>query len=189
MTMILVTHDQEEAMTVSDRIFVMNQGIFGQEGYRPKFMQPRTEFVANFIGRYNVFSKEQLGKLIGKNAEVSADKYAIRPEAIHVQAQSSAFKLGAIAGDSIMNGNVIRTTFHGIPAIYNGIAASSSAWIRKRHGISIIRRTKGCHCFIMNELKEERQRLIIQWVNEEKRVSVGKLATKLSVTPETIAEI
>ncbi|MFJ7977342.1 DeoR/GlpR family DNA-binding transcription regulator [Peribacillus sp. NPDC096379] len=38
----------------------------------------------------------------------------------------------------------------------------------------------------MNELKEERQRLIIQWVNEEKRVSVGKLATKFSVTPETI---
>ncbi|KMY48432.1 DeoR/GlpR family DNA-binding transcription regulator [Peribacillus loiseleuriae] len=38
----------------------------------------------------------------------------------------------------------------------------------------------------MNELKEERQRLIIQWVNEEKRVSVAKLATTFSVTPETI---
>ncbi|MBA9028722.1 MULTISPECIES: DeoR/GlpR family DNA-binding transcription regulator [Bacillaceae] len=38
----------------------------------------------------------------------------------------------------------------------------------------------------MNELKEERQRLIIQWVNEEKRVSVAKLATMFSVTPETI---
>ena len=38
----------------------------------------------------------------------------------------------------------------------------------------------------MNELKEERQRLIIQWVNEEKRISVAKLATKFSVTPETI---
>ena len=38
----------------------------------------------------------------------------------------------------------------------------------------------------MNELKEERQRLIIQWVNEEKRVSVAKLASKFSVTPETI---
>ncbi len=113
MTMILVTHDQEEAMTVSDRIFVMNQGKIAQEGTPSEiYTQPRTEFVANFIGRYNVFSKEQLGKLIGKNTEVSADKYAIRPEAIHVQAQSSAFKLSAIAGDSIMNGNVIRTTFH-----------------------------------------------------------------------------
>ncbi|MGG4267214.1 DeoR/GlpR family DNA-binding transcription regulator [Peribacillus simplex] len=38
----------------------------------------------------------------------------------------------------------------------------------------------------MNQLKEERQRLIIQWVNEEKRVSVAKMANKFSVTPETI---
>jgi DeoR family fructose operon transcriptional repressor len=38
----------------------------------------------------------------------------------------------------------------------------------------------------MNGLKEERQRLIIQWVNEEKRVSVAKMATTFSVTPETI---
>jgi DeoR/GlpR family transcriptional regulator of sugar metabolism len=38
----------------------------------------------------------------------------------------------------------------------------------------------------MNGLKEERQRLIIQWVKEEKRVSVAKMATKFSVTPETI---
>ncbi|MGE8079817.1 ABC transporter ATP-binding protein [Peribacillus loiseleuriae] len=113
MTMILVTHDQEEAMTVSDRIFVMNQGKIAQEGTPSEiYTQPKTEFVANFIGRYNVFSKEQLGKLIGKNAAVSADKYAIRPESIHLQSQSSAFKLRAIAGESMMNGNVIRTTFH-----------------------------------------------------------------------------
>lgn len=38
----------------------------------------------------------------------------------------------------------------------------------------------------MNEMKEERQQLIIKWVNEEKRVSVAKMATKFSVTPETI---
>ena len=38
----------------------------------------------------------------------------------------------------------------------------------------------------MNQLKEERQHLIVQWVNEEKRVSVAKMATTFSVTPETI---
>jgi DeoR/GlpR family transcriptional regulator of sugar metabolism len=38
----------------------------------------------------------------------------------------------------------------------------------------------------MNQLKEKRQSLIIQWVNEEKRVSVAKMAKKFSVTPETI---
>ena len=113
MTMILVTHDQEEAMSVSDRIFVMNNGQIAQEGTPSEiYTQPKTEFVANFIGRYNVFSKEQLGKLLGENLELKAQKYAIRPEAFHLYSQSSSYPLSAIAGDSVMNGNVIRTTFH-----------------------------------------------------------------------------
>lgn len=113
MTMILVTHDQEEAMMVSDRIFVMNNGKIAQEGTPAEiYTHPNTEFVANFIGHYNVFSKEQLAKLAGKELKTSADKYAIRPESIHLHAQPSSYQLHAVAGDSIMNGNVIRTVFH-----------------------------------------------------------------------------
>lgn len=113
MTMILVTHDQEEAMTVSDRIFVMNNGKIVQEGTPSEiYTQPKTEFVANFIGRYNVFSKEQLDKLLGESLELTAQKYAIRPESFHLNPHSSSYSLSAIAGDSVMNGNVIRTTFH-----------------------------------------------------------------------------
>jgi putative spermidine/putrescine transport system ATP-binding protein len=113
MTMILVTHDQEEAMSVSDRIFVMNNGKIAQKGTPSEiYTHPKTEFVANFIGRYNVFSKDQLVKLVGGKMVVPADKYAIRPESFHLQSQSSSCQLRAVAGDSIMNGNVIRTTFH-----------------------------------------------------------------------------
>lgn len=113
MTMILVTHDQEEAMNVSDRIFVMNNGKIAQEGTPLEiYTQPKTEFVANFIGRYNVFSKEQLGKLLGGDLELAARKYAIRPESFHLLSHSSSHSLNAIAGESVMNGNVIRTTFH-----------------------------------------------------------------------------
>ncbi|KAB7705307.1 ATP-binding cassette domain-containing protein [Bacillus aerolatus] len=113
MTMILVTHDQEEAMSVSDRIFVMNNGKIAQAGTPSEiYTQPKTEFVANFIGRYNVFSKEQLEKLFGTNIAISAHKYAIRPESIHLQSRVSSYPLRALAGDSVMNGNVIRTTFH-----------------------------------------------------------------------------
>jgi putative spermidine/putrescine transport system ATP-binding protein len=130
MTMILVTHDQEEAMSVSDRIFVMNNGEIAQEGTPSNiYTQPKTEFVANFIGRYNVFSKEQLEKLIGQSLAMSADKYAIRPEAIHLQPRSSSYQLLAIAGDSVMNGNVIRTIFHvdnkqfTIEQLHHGVSA------------------------------------------------------------------
>ncbi|MBA9028721.1 ABC transporter ATP-binding protein [Peribacillus huizhouensis] len=113
MTMILVTHDQEEAMTVSDRIFVMNQGKIAQEGTPFEiYTQPKTEFVANFIGRYNVFTKEQIENLLGGKMTILAAKYAIRPESIQFQPQTSSYPIRAIAGDSIMNGNVIRTTFH-----------------------------------------------------------------------------
>lgn len=113
MTMILVTHDQEEAMSVSDRIFIMNNGKIVQEGTPAAiYTKPKTEFVAGFIGRYNIFSKEQLVRLIGKNPAMSAHKYAIRPESIHIEPQAASCPLLAVAGDSMMNGNVIRTTFY-----------------------------------------------------------------------------
>src|SRR5690606_36617090 len=61
MTMILVTHDHEEAMAVSDKIFVMNRGEIAQEGSPTEiYTKPETEFVANFIGHYNVFSRNEL---------------------------------------------------------------------------------------------------------------------------------
>ena len=53
-TTIYVTHDQEEAMAVSDRIVVMNQGRVVQQGSAEDlYHRPQTEFVARFIGRIN----------------------------------------------------------------------------------------------------------------------------------------
>ena len=56
LTFIMVTHDQEEALSLSDRIAVMNQGKIEQVG-SPKqiYEQPRTPFVADFIGDTNLF--------------------------------------------------------------------------------------------------------------------------------------
>jgi spermidine/putrescine transport system ATP-binding protein len=58
-TFILVTHDQEEALTMSDRIAVMNQGKIEQLD-RPAvvFEKPRTEFVARFMNATNLFNAE-----------------------------------------------------------------------------------------------------------------------------------
>src|ERR1044072_2960057 len=57
---IFVTHDQEEAMMVSDRIAVMNAGRIEQIG-RPSeiYNRPRTRFVADFIGEINLFEGER----------------------------------------------------------------------------------------------------------------------------------
>jgi len=54
-TTIYVTHDQEEALAISDKVIVMNNAIVAQEG-TPKelYSSPKTKFVANFIGDSNI---------------------------------------------------------------------------------------------------------------------------------------
>ncbi len=59
LTFILVTHDQEEALSLSDRIAVMNQGKIEQIGTPSEiYEKPRTPFVADFIGDTNLFEGE-----------------------------------------------------------------------------------------------------------------------------------
>src|SRR4051794_2556992 len=58
-TFIYVTHDQEEALTMSDRIAVMNRGVIEQiDGPEPIYERPRTTFVAGFIGVSNLMPAE-----------------------------------------------------------------------------------------------------------------------------------
>jgi spermidine/putrescine transport system ATP-binding protein len=63
-TFIFVTHDQEEAMTMSDRIVVMKEGIIVQEGTNRKiYNEPINKYVAKFVGESNIFP----GTYIDKN--------------------------------------------------------------------------------------------------------------------------
>ncbi len=58
-TFIYVTHDQEEALTMSDRVVVMNRGKVEQEGTPEEiFERPRTRFVADFMGAENLLDGE-----------------------------------------------------------------------------------------------------------------------------------
>jgi spermidine/putrescine transport system ATP-binding protein len=60
-TFILVTHDQEEALAMSDRIAVMNQGHFEQVGTGEEIYEhPRTAFAAKFLGSANIFDADVL---------------------------------------------------------------------------------------------------------------------------------
>ena len=61
-TTIVVTHDQEEAMSLADRIIVMNRGRIEQRGAPDEiYMRPQTVFVAAFIGRTNWFHGHMAG--------------------------------------------------------------------------------------------------------------------------------
>lgn len=112
MTTILVTHDQEEAMHVSDKIFVMSKGQIAQIGTPLEiYTQPKSDFIASFIGSYNIFTYNEIKTLIMQEPAVKAIKYAIRPEAIHANMQSGSYTIEATAKQSIMSGNIIKTVF------------------------------------------------------------------------------
>jgi spermidine/putrescine transport system ATP-binding protein len=62
-TFIYVTHDQEEALTMSDRIVVMNAGRVEQEGSAEEiFDRPQTRFVAGFMGSQNILDVDVVGR-------------------------------------------------------------------------------------------------------------------------------
>ncbi len=67
LTTIFVTHDQEEALTLSDRIVLMNRGRIVQNGNAETlYTQPVDLFAAGFIGNYNLLSAEQATQLTGQ---------------------------------------------------------------------------------------------------------------------------
>ena len=73
-TTIMVTHDQEEALSVADRIVVMNQGVIEQVGTpMAVYRDPATPFVADFVGKINVLS----GRLHpGRDLRIGASRFA-----------------------------------------------------------------------------------------------------------------
>lgn len=60
-TMIIVTHDQEDAFRLADKIVVLNKGKIEQIGTpRELYLKPKTEFVAQFIGESNIINSEKI---------------------------------------------------------------------------------------------------------------------------------
>jgi putative spermidine/putrescine transport system ATP-binding protein len=81
-TFIFVTHDQEEALTMSDRIAVFNEGKIEQVGTPSEiYERPATPFVAGFVGTSNLISGEVAKRITG-----SEQMFSIRPEKIHLGA-------------------------------------------------------------------------------------------------------
>ena len=77
-TFVFVTHDQEEALVLSDRIAVFNEGKIEQIGTAAEvYEHPLTEFVAGFVGTSNVFNEEQAKQLFGEPAA-----FTLRPEKV-----------------------------------------------------------------------------------------------------------
>jgi len=99
-TTIMVTHDQEEALTMADRIILMNKGIIEQEGSPyDLYSNPQTSFAANFIGTTNLLEANKIsnnqveinGSTLECNETINENSVTItiRPEDIKINPDTS----------------------------------------------------------------------------------------------------
>ncbi|TOF62647.1 putrescine/spermidine ABC transporter ATP-binding protein [Vibrio parahaemolyticus] len=125
-TFIFVTHDQEEALSMSDRIIVMRDGVIEQDGSpREIYEEPKNLFVARFIGEINVFNATMLeridekrirAKIEGVESVVYYDKEAqagdklqvlLRPEDLRIEEIKESEEKGIV-------GHVTERTYKGM---------------------------------------------------------------------------
>lgn len=113
-TTLYVTHDQEEALTLSDRIAVFNNGFIEQVGTPQEiYNQSATEFVCDFIGDINKLTEETMRELTGKEEEKVG---YIRLERIKFKSTSDE--------DYTIKGTVVDTEFKGVLVQYTVKAES-----------------------------------------------------------------
>ncbi len=144
-TFIVVTHDQEEAMTLATRIAVMDRGVIRQTGTPTEIYEfPRTRFVADFIGSINIFDGEVKSVAKGRIAVASPTlgtnvtvehagalangakvAIAVRPEKIAIERK----KPGAKAGDNMIAGKVVDLGYFGKDSLYR-VKLASGAMVR-----------------------------------------------------------
>ncbi|HEX9937104.1 MAG TPA: ABC transporter ATP-binding protein [Longimicrobium sp.] len=131
MTAVFVTHDQEEAFALSDRIAVMNRGVLQQLGTpETLYAAPANAFIAAFLGRANFLPATVEGAEgdwlacrldagpvwraraadVGNAAAGTAVRLMVRPESLHVSRESSA--------DDALRGRVLDRRFAGAQSFY-----------------------------------------------------------------------
>jgi spermidine/putrescine transport system ATP-binding protein len=134
-TFVHVTHDQEEAMTMADRVAVMNHGRIEQLGSPADLYEaPRTTFVANFLGQSNLVAGRVLGEdgdlltvdchgqrvqLLGSRADQSIRSaellLGVRPEKIQLLPETADVPSGL---NGFTGGQVIDASYMGVSTQY-----------------------------------------------------------------------
>lgn len=107
MTMIYVTHDREEAMTFSDRIAVLKDGMIEQMGTPSElYDQPQSEFVARFLGELNALP-EALAKRVAAERKLvgSPGKWYLRPERIVLTGERQIVGSGVVSATEWLGGS------------------------------------------------------------------------------------
>lgn len=127
-TFIFVTHDQEEALTLSDRVAVFNNGRIEQIGTaREVYEYPQTEFVARFLGLSNIIPSDTVERLTGEARVVS-----VRPERVRLLTGTDT----ASDSDIVLAGTVAEIVYTG---------PTTRVLVDTADGIRLITETQNSH--------------------------------------------
>ncbi|MEO9339814.1 ABC transporter ATP-binding protein [Mesorhizobium sp. SB112] len=162
-TAVYVTHDQDEALAVSDRIIVMKDGVIAQQGKpRELYETPVSAFIADFMGEANVVDCQIVAmengvatiriddlthSLPGREASLGSAKLAVRPNAIALKEESDAAFGGRIAHAAYLGDHVeyeVETSSGRLfvidPAVERPLSPGTHVSIGfKERGIAVIR--------------------------------------------------
>ncbi|MBQ6680267.1 MAG: ABC transporter ATP-binding protein [Lachnospiraceae bacterium] len=131
-TFVYVTHDQEEALTMSDTIVVMNQGYIQQMGTPEKiYNEPENAFVADFIGESNiidaVFVKDEVVNIFGVNFPCVDKGFGVnRPVDVVIRPEDVDL---LPAGQGLLEGTVTHLIFKGVHYEMEVTTANGYEWL------------------------------------------------------------
>jgi multiple sugar transport system ATP-binding protein len=138
-TMIYVTHDQVEAMTLGDRIAVFNKGAIEQLGAPLElYNRPATEFVAAFIGapRINLIDRPMAGatsahqslwsKLLG-TSDQKARRVGLRPEHLQLGTPEQGVPAQVVLAEHLGDSSIIHLRVEGVNGLLNAKVAANTA--------------------------------------------------------------
>jgi len=163
LTVVYVTHDQEEALAVSDRIIVMKNAGIAQEGTpRELYEEPANLFVADFIGDANVVTAEirsidgDWANVLVGNAEARLPSRGMKPGKAQVAIRPESFQISDSNIPGSIEAEVVKATYLGShieytldsavgelfvvePDISNPVGIGSTISVRLRdHGIALV---------------------------------------------------
>ena len=165
-TFIYVTHDQEEALTMSDRLAVMNEGRIEQVGAPAEVYEaPASEFVAGFVGVSNIIPAELASDLVGIDATVT-----VRPEKIRIGARSEDPGPSVCAADGTVR-----------EVIY--IGSSTRFVVELEAGPRLVVMEQNRDMSSMDALEVKGRKVRLMWAREHSRPIVGSDATDGATLP------
>ena len=192
-TFIYVTHDQEEALTLSDTIIVMNEGKIQQIGSPTDiYNEPQNSFVADFIGESNILNgkmvKDKLVEFVGHEFECVDEGFGenvavdvvVRPEDIYIMNRTEGAQLTAKVKSCTFKGvhyeMLVDTDTHHELMIqdYNAFEPESEVGLIIRPAdIQVMKKERTCNTFEAEVISEDKVRFFDQEFQCEPQTEYG----------------